>query len=164
MPRSIPLLVVFLCTAVTPLVAIRHAPLFAVAALVMAGPHLANLWQRWQHGRTDAPPGIWTAGAAFVGGLALLGLAAPHVRCIKIDPKDGTPFPMRAVALLKDSQVQGRLMVFFDWGEYVVWHVGPHVQISIDPRRALRLSPIRFTYDRNFQFQNGLGDWDCDPR
>lgn len=30
---------------------------------------------------------------------------------------------------------EGRLVTAFDWGEYVIWHFGPNLQVSIDGRR-----------------------------
>jgi hypothetical protein len=158
-PRSLPLLAVFACVAVTPLLAIRHAPLFAAAALVLAGPHIADLWRQWQQGRTDAPPQAWIAGLTFVGGIVLVALGVPNLSCLRIDPIGATPYPVRAVALLKDSGVQGNLIVFFDWGEYALWHVGPQVKVSIDGRRESAYDSA--VYWRNFEFQNGAGDWDA---
>ncbi len=158
-PRSLPLLAVFACTVLTPLVAVRHTPLFAVAAVALAGPHLADIWQRWQRQRMAAPPQPWLTAVPFLGGVALIALAVPHFYCIKIDPVVGTAYPVRAVALLKDSGVKGRLVVFFDWGEYVLWHVGPDIQVSLDPRRHSAYPDA--VYQQNFQFQNGVGNWDA---
>ncbi len=42
---------------------------------------------------------------------------------------------MRAVALLKQSGAGGNMAVPFDWGEYVLWHLGPAIKVSIDGRR-----------------------------
>jgi hypothetical protein len=159
-PRSLPLMAVFACTAVTPFLAIRHTPLFAVTAVALAGPHLADIWQRWQGVRvTAAPSPTWLASIPVLGGIALIALAVPHLFCIKIDPVNGTAYPVRAVALLKDSGAKGNLVVFFDWGEYVLWHVGPGIQVSIDPRRQSAYSDE--VYEMNFRFQNGGDGWDA---
>ena len=158
-PRSLALLAVFAVTLLTPLIAIRHSPLFAVAALALAGPHLADLWRRWQaHREPSPPPKLWMPAVPFIGGIAFLCLAVPQLQCIKMDPKVATAYPVRAVALLKDSGIKGKLVVFFDWGEYVLWHVGPNVQVSMDPRRHSAYSHA--VYVQNFQFQNGVGAWD----
>jgi hypothetical protein len=131
-----------------------------VAALALAGPHLADIWQRWQRNRdAGSPPAAWMSAIPFLGGLAMLALAVPHLQCIKIDPKVSTPYPVRAVALLKDSGVKGNLVVFFDWGEYVLWHVGPGIQVSMDPRRHSAYP--HEVYVQNFVFQNGVGNWDA---
>lgn len=158
-PRSVPLLVTFACTVLTPLISTRHTPLFAVAALALALPNLADPWRRWQQRRAENPTRPWMAAIPFLGGVALIALAAPHFRCIKIDPLHATPIPVRAVALLQDSGVQGKLVVFFDWGEYVLWHVGPGVQVSTDARRHSAYSHA--VYLKNFAFQNGVGDWEA---
>lgn len=157
---SLPLLITFASTVLTPLISTRHAPLFAVAALALALPNLAGVWQQWRQRRpADAPPHVGLAVIPWLGGVALIALALPHFRCIQIDPKDATAIPVRAVALLKDSGVQGKLVVFFDWGEYVIWHVGPGIQVSTDARRHSAYPHA--VYLQNFQFQNGVGDWDA---
>ena len=156
-PRSLPLLAVFACTAVTPLMALRHAPLFAIAALALTAPHLADLWHRRRSPDTPTEP-IVGLGALLAAGV-LVALSVPHLGCIRIDPVAATAYPTAEVARLKDSGVAGRLVVFFDWGEYVIWHVGPRVQVSIDGRRESAYPDD--VYRRNFQFMNGVGDWDA---
>src|SRR6185436_8156396 len=41
----------------------------------------------------------------------------------------------RAGHFLRDNRAEGRLLVYFDWGEYVLWHMGPRLKVSIDGRR-----------------------------
>jgi hypothetical protein len=36
---------------------------------------------------------------------------------------------------VQNALPQGRLLVWFDWGEYAIWHMGPGVQVSFDGRR-----------------------------
>ena len=40
------------------------------------------------------------------------------------------------VAMVKERELQGRLVVWFDWGEYAIWHFTPDLlSVSIDGRR-----------------------------
>jgi hypothetical protein len=39
------------------------------------------------------------------------------------------------VPLVQRAQIQGRLVVWFDWGEYAIWHFAPELLVSIDGRR-----------------------------
>ena len=67
-------------------------------------------------------------------------------------------FPVKAVALLKQSNAAGNIAVHFDWGEYVLWHLGPRIKVSIDGRRETVYSER--SYAENLRFTSGLGNWD----
>jgi hypothetical protein len=64
----------------------------------------------------------------------IAGASLPNFQCIRVDRRK-TEFPVKAVALLKQSNVAGNMAVHFDWGEYVLWHLGPQIKVSIDGRR-----------------------------
>ena len=36
---------------------------------------------------------------------------------------------------MADNRLQGRILVFFNWGEFVIWHFGRDLQVSTDGRR-----------------------------
>jgi hypothetical protein len=158
-PRSLPLLAVFGCTALTPLLAVRHMFLFAVAAVVIAGEHSANVWLRWSPVREGSPrfEKLLPIPLFLLSGLAI-ALVIPELRCIRLGPEVKQPYPSRAVAFLKDSGVHGNMVVFFDWGEYVFWHLAPDVRVSIDGRREV-VYP-EYLEQLNFQFLHGGGNWD----
>jgi hypothetical protein len=77
--------------------------------------------------------------SAVLVSLAALGFggaflrAAPAMRCVSI-VGDWVPDPM-PVAALQRAQARGRLITWFDWGEYAIWHLGPDLKVSIDGRR-----------------------------
>src|SRR5262249_12416763 len=77
--------------------------------------------------------------------------------CIRIEPFYFA-FPARAVALLRHSHVHGNMAVPFDWGEYVIWHLGPGVKVSIDGRRETVYSDEAYRQSRDFA--SGTGAWD----
>src|SRR6185503_18032152 len=82
-------------------------------------------------------------------------IAMPRFRAIEVD---GSLFPVRAVQLIKDSGVEGRLAVFFDWGEYALWHLSPRLKVSVDGRRETVYSDA--VYTENADFVYGIGNWD----
>ena len=47
----------------------------------------------------------------------------------------------------------GRVLVWFDWGEYAIWHLAPRMRVSIDGRRETTYSAslqdrhLRFYFD-----------------
>jgi hypothetical protein len=164
--KSLALALVLAAVAVQPLLAIRHIPLFAIAAIILAGPHWADVWNRWSPQEQSAPPATararldtLVASVAFLGAVALVALAVPNLRCIGIDPVLSSQYPSRAVARLKASGVSGNLALPFGWGEYVIWHVGPELRVSMDGRRETVYSAG--TYARSGDFMNGVGDWEA---
>ena len=51
---------------------------------------------------------------------------------IKVGP--GSPEP-DAAQYLRDQRLEGRMLTWFDWGEYAIWHLSPRIRVSIDGRR-----------------------------
>ena len=67
--------------------------------------------------------------------------------------------PVAAVNLLKELKTEGNMVCFFDWGEYLIWHLGPRIKISIDGRRETAY-PLK-VYRDNIAFTDGLYQWDA---
>jgi hypothetical protein len=60
--------------------------------------------------------------------------------------------------LLEASGASGNLAVFFNWGEYAIWHLAPQFRVSSDGRRETVYTPeVRAG---NLRFFYGDGDWD----
>ncbi|GAH50681.1 unnamed protein product, partial [marine sediment metagenome] len=47
--------------------------------------------------------------------------------------------------------------VEFNWGEYVIWHLGPGIKVSVDGRRET-VYP-KDVYDANLSFVSGGNEW-----
>ena len=147
--------------SVAPLVAGRHLQLFVPAAFILGAPYLAKTLQR---GRADQAVQS-TAGRALsvllivglVAGSFAVGRVAVASRCLAIDAKQFL-FPARAVAAVKDATVEGNAVVPFNWGEYVIWHLGPELKVSGDGRRET-IYPEE-AHRANIDFANGSDDWD----
>ena len=82
----------------------------------------------------------------------------PQMGCIRVEP-NYFAFPARAVAFLRASGIRGNMAVPFDWGEYVLWHLGPGVKVSIDGRRETVYSDEAYRESRDFE--RGSGVWDA---
>jgi hypothetical protein len=157
-PRRPAPLLIFALTAALPMLANRHYPLFALAMVVLGGEHIGDTANRWlpSGSSSAAASGRYLAVNLAVSAV-LIGLAVPRFGCIRIEPFY-FGFPARAVALLKQSRIQGNMAVPFDWGEYVIWHLGPAVQVSIDGRRETVYSDER--YQQSHDFARGNAAWD----
>jgi hypothetical protein len=93
------------------------------------------------------------------GGAIFLVSSLSNYTCIPIVPRLAGSFPARAVAVLERAGVAGNLACHFNWGEYLIWHLGPKIKVSNDGRRETVYSEA--TYEENRRFEDGLGDWDA---
>jgi hypothetical protein len=132
---------------------------------VVAGEHMACAWARWAAARPVPREAarnrrlrLWTAGIALAVAIAAARLSLPHFSCIQVDPIVNG-FPARAVARIKDSGATGNMAVFFDWGEYALWHLSPRIKVSVDGRRETVYADGVHT--ENLNFLMGLNDWDA---
>lgn len=74
--------------------------------------------------------------AALVAGfVVLLGLAPRGHELACLRPADSIGLDSAAAAYLRDNAHGGRLLSWFNWGEYVIWHLGPALKVSMDGRR-----------------------------
>jgi hypothetical protein len=153
--------ILFACTAMLPLIASRHMPLFGLSCAVLIAEHIGDMWDRASPASDvtgdAASHGSWFAAACLVAASVLIVVSWPNFQCIRVDGRK-TEFPVRAVALLKQANATGNLVVHFDWGEYALWHLGPRMKVSIDGRRETVYSER--SYAENLRFTNGVGDWD----
>ena len=163
--RSPALVAVLACTAILPFQAFRHLPLFAIAVPVIAGEHIGWAWRRWlaagqnEPGMTARPQVQWAASILpLAGGLLFGGAVLQNSTRIPIDPVN-LDFPVRAVQMLKTSGVHGNMAVFFNWGQYALWYLGPNVKISYDGRRESLYSDEIRAMNNNWTL--GLGEWDA---
>ena len=158
--RSPVLITLFACTALLPLIASRHMPLFGLTCAILTGHHVADVWDRTSpvlsmYGNHESQS-VWFTAASFVIALGAIMASLPNFQCIRMDGRE--TFPVKAVALLKQSNAAGNIAVHFDWGEYVLWHLGPRIKVSIDGRRETVYSER--SYAENLRFTGGLGNWD----
>jgi hypothetical protein len=154
--RSTLLLVLYAVSVVMATVAVRHILFFGISWAVFHADHLDAagkfMLRRFQLGmRMRMLLGIVAGLAAVV--LWLAALAAPFGVQVP-----GETYPARAVALIKEHLPQGRLAIYFDWGQYALWHLGPEVRVSMDGRRETVYDQQIYGYSLNMTF--GMGEWD----
>jgi hypothetical protein len=100
------------------------------------------------------------AAALIVEACVLLGLIATSPQTGRI-VYASAEYPVEAVARLAEFAAAGgsaNVAVHFNWGEYVLWHAGPRVKVSMDGRRETVYSDA--TYHDNSLFIDGVDEWD----
>ena len=101
----------------------------------------------------------WAASLLPASAAIVLSGATLHFSTrIAIDPQHSA-FPVRAVAAIRSSGVRGNMAVFFNWGQYVLWHLGPGIKVSYDGRRETIYSEA--LRQLNADWALGVGAWDA---
>jgi hypothetical protein len=117
---------------------VRVVGFFAIACVLLVAPELEALASRRASRQAAAPARpvpiapFWLAATVSV----VVGLSRLDLGCIRMDKPDldRTPEP-DVVRLVKSNQLRGRMLIWFDWGEYAIWHLYPAIRISFDGRR-----------------------------
>jgi hypothetical protein len=140
--------------AVASFMVTRLLAFFALTVLFLFGAALGRAYQRRRAARPVTQHAAPTMGLAAIS-LAITAAAtfviAVNLAHLRIDPRL-TPEP-GAVAFLKSQPHGGRVLVWFDWGEYAIWHLSPAMRVSIDGRRetvysaGLQDRHLRFYFD-----------------
>jgi len=156
-PKLKNLVVLFAISAILPFIAIRHVNLFAVAAVVFVGDHAADAWDRlWRSPSRTFTVKNWLV--AILPALAAIFIFLPSLRMIDKINVDKKFYPVTAVAILKNSQAEGNLATSFNWGEYILGHLGPRIKVMMDGRRETVYHPE--IYNQYISFNYGLHEWD----
>jgi hypothetical protein len=120
----------------------RLLALFGIAVVVLMGSHLAAALARVAAARPAPKATPRAATAALAIGIALFAGAATaavnNAHCVRMD-LDILPDPDVASAVAARA-LHGRMLTWFDWGEYAIWHFSPDLAVSIDGRRETAYS------------------------
>jgi hypothetical protein len=113
----------------------RYSAFYVVAVYVLLGSEMAALAPRATRAagprrRAWYAPLVAAAAIALVVAAAMS--AADSARCISIDYAWGPD--TQATAFFRKNHLEGRLAVWYDWGEYAMWQLGPQLLVSMDPR------------------------------
>jgi hypothetical protein len=121
----------------------RILPLYVEAIVMLIAPALAARWpaarprlRPFDRAERIAAVVIFMAASAAA---AMIG--AVRLTCVVV-PDDWQP-PSIAARQLLASAPPGRLVSFFNWGEYAIWHLSPALRVSMDGRRETVYSQAR---------------------
>jgi hypothetical protein len=129
---------------------------FAIAATMLLAPALAR--PSTAEPEPEAPQRrSLVLGGAFV--LCLLGAAVivmPRVLAIPVAP--GTTPDAEVAEYVRGHGVSGKMVTWFNWGQYTIWHFGNHVKVSMDGRRETVYSDAVVAAHMRF-YRGAPGAW-----
>ena len=154
------LLLLFGFFALLPWTANRHLSLFSVAAIILMGEHVASACKKFIHDEKTSKTSSFLWNGLYILMSIILILMTFSLNYWKIKIEENFFYvPGTAVSFLKQSNVAGNLATEFEWGEYIIWHLGPQIKVSIDGRRETVYTKI--AYDQAMRFMFGIGEWDA---
>ena len=125
---------------------------FSLSVLMLLAPQIAAFAEGRRPGvRLKATEPVWNwMVAAFLAVVLAVATFPRAFRCVRLD---GPWMPEReAGALIAGSQLQGRLLTWFDWGQYAIWHFAPALSVSFDGRRETLYSSDYIDRHTNLYF------------
>jgi hypothetical protein len=90
--------------------------------------------------------------AALSGALAILTAIGVIRQLPLIDARYPMVPELEAETYIRANKLTGRMLTWFDWGEYAIWHFSPHIQVSMDGRRETVYSDSRVAEHMTFYF------------
>src|SRR5579885_441929 len=133
-PQDLPQLAIAAAMSGAAFVSMRNMPLAGIACAVPLAHHSSLLGSKikWKRAAPQRPVFSTPPLRLLIAALAL-ALAAMEV-LQPIDISASPPYPSGAVAFMKAHRLTGNLLCGYNWGEYLIWHVGPSSKVSIDGR------------------------------
>jgi hypothetical protein len=138
---------------------------FALAVVILLAPGLVTLFSSAPSVPSAPlpsalPPLPLSRGVIVITILAIAAMlmpAAPLIRhyatCLPIGGP-WTPEP-DAARFIARNHLQGRMLTWFDWGEYAIWHFGPDLRVSMDGRRETVYTAATVQAHRRFYAGDG---------
>jgi len=133
---------------------------FTLAVVILLAPELVALATSFRHPsrvlpRTAAAPAVSMRGVIAITVVTVVAMMIPAVKMIEPHttclPIGGPWIPdTEAGRFIQANQLKGRMLTWFDWGEYAIWHFGPALQVSMDGRRETVYSDATIQAHRRF--------------
>jgi len=136
----------------------RLLSFFVLSVVMLLAPEIASMLRRRSPTRRERPALTWVPAAALLLAIALIGTgvtaSARNISCIRFEDD---LFPeAQAAGVLTAGSARGRVLTYFDYGEYAIWHLSPDLLVSMDGRRETVYSDE--VVERQFRFYTEPGD------
>jgi hypothetical protein len=133
-PRSVTQIAVVLLLMLVSFRVMRVVSFYAIATIMLCGPHLARPTVAVRQVRKPELGAVVIVGlmaCVWLGSSAYM--AARNAACISMT--GDWMVDLDTARVIRAAALRGRMLTWFDWGEYVIWHRGPALLVSLDGRR-----------------------------
>jgi hypothetical protein len=130
---------------------------FALAAVF----HVARILERQLAASAAAssdrrqPSSGWAAAFGVCVLVASVGLVP---RVLTVPVADRLLPDAGVAAYVRDERLKGKVLTWFDWGQYLIWHFGDDLKVSMDGRRETVYGPALISDHLKFYFGT-LDEW-----
>jgi hypothetical protein len=135
----------------------RVESLFVELAVILIAPVIVARWPA----RLATLPPVRPKLEPLVAFVMFLAPAAASARLATVAlpclSTTGPWAPDGPAARYLEAAVPGRLVTFFDWGEYAIWHFGPRLRVSMDGRRETVYTDERLVDHDDIRFGRPRG-------
>jgi len=126
---------------------VRLEGFFALTNVILLAPCFAALGpERLPLSRRPTRADMAVVGAMCLVGLVATGVAVKtRVGCVTLtgpDQKTSLAPEAEATTFLQSNPIEGRLLIYFDYGELAIWHLAPKLRVSYDGRRETVYSEV----------------------
>ena len=116
--------------------AARNVPMAVLAVAIPLTHHASLAMERRARQKTGAQPEVSDEPPAAL--MAICAIALLLVGGIFSNRlKDWKPMPTGALAFIQEHNIHGNILPQFEWGAYLIWHMGDKVKVFIDARDDL---------------------------
>jgi hypothetical protein len=148
---------IVLMLAVTSFRVNRLLAFFALSVVMLFGAEIAALFRRDTPAERRRVATRWASATVLAVALVLVAggvtASARYVSCIRMED---SMFPEpEALAIAANGRIHGRMLTYFDYGEYAIWYLSPNVLVSMDGRRETVYSDEAIQRQLRFYFRPG---------
>jgi hypothetical protein len=138
---------------------------FALSTVGFLAPDLVRAFHRERRADAAQNPSLRVKAIMSVFALVTLAVTIPLLKnnLLCIDVHATSPMPeAEAMEFVRNRQLTGRMVTFFDWGQYAIWHNPGGLRVSMDGRRETVYSEriVDLHLDMYLGMENGLAYFD----
>jgi hypothetical protein len=112
---------------------------FVLSVVMLLNREITAFYERVVRRSREPAPSVAPVRKAWIGvalltmGIAAATLTRSNFNCIRFPTTDEPE--EQAARFVKQNGLKGRMLTFFDWGQYAIWHLAPDITVSMDGRR-----------------------------
>jgi hypothetical protein len=118
------------------LYAARNVPMAVIAIAIPLARHTGLALERNAESEPEVRPAVSGEPAPALLAICALGLALVG-GIFSNRLKTWEPIPTGALAFMREHNIHGNILPQFEWGAYLIWHMGDGIRVFIDARDDL---------------------------